>query len=185
MNNTLNNEYSTNFSQESLPTSPDQLLKRLDALEIAYRLHHHEPIFTVAEGEHLKKSIPGLHCRNLFIRDKKETMFLVVAGNDTAVDMKKLQDLLGCGRLSFGSPDRLWQYLGIRPGSVCPFCILNDAGNKVSLILDQAMMRAEIVNYHPLDNAMTISLTPAALLDFFKAIGRDYKIMDLSEAAPA
>lgn len=162
-----------------LPTTPDALLKMLETARITFDLHHHAPIFTVAEGEHLKKTIPGTHCRNLFVRDKKGVMFLVVAANETLIDLKKLQETLGCGRLSFGSPERLWQYLGIRPGSVCPFCIINDKDNQVSLILDAAMMEADIVNYHPLDNAMTIGLKPEALLAFFDLIGRDYRILEL------
>lgn len=164
---------------QELPTRPQDLLKMLETARITYELHHHEPIFTMAEGEHLKKSIPGVHCRNLFVRDKKGTMFLIVVANETKVDLKKLEELLGCGRLSFGSPERLWQHLGIRPGSVCPFCIINDKDKQVSLILDAAMMKADIVNYHPLDNAMSIGLAPADLLAFFGSIGREYRILDL------
>src|SRR5436190_19340607 len=91
-----------------LPTTPAQLLEKLDALEIAYKIYHHAPIFTVEEGAHLKERIPGLHCRNLFLRDKKKAMFLVVAANETAIDLKKLENLIDSARLSFGSADRLW-----------------------------------------------------------------------------
>lgn len=169
----------------ALPTTPEDLLAYLDRLGIAYSLHIHAPIFTVAEGEPLKKAIPGLHCRNLFLRDKKENMFLVVAANETAIDLTKLPVLLGCGRLSFGSPDRLWRHLGIRPGSVCPYTILNDPQHKVRLVLDAAMMRAEIVNYHPLDNAMTIGHSPADLLKFVESTGRVPFVLDLAQTAPA
>lgn len=169
---------------KDLPVSPEQLLMLLDSLNIAYKLHRHEPIFTVEEGLHLKESIPGVHCRNLFVRDKKEDMFLVVAANETRIDMKKLADVLGSGRLSFGSPERLWQYLGIRPGSVCPFCIINDTGKKVRIMLDASMMQAPLVNYHPLDNAMTIGLSPAGLIRFIEHVGQKPEIVDLSPAAP-
>ncbi len=167
-----------------LPTSPQELLERLDALGISYRLFDHAPIFTVAEGEHLKKDIPGVHCRNLFVRDKKKRTFLVVLANETQVDMKKLSDVLECGRLSFGSSERLWEHLGIRPGSVNPFTVINDPEHKVRVILDAQMMAAEIVNYHPNDNAQTIALSPDALEQFFKGIGHPYSIVDLSAAAP-
>jgi Ala-tRNA(Pro) deacylase len=167
-----------------LPTSPDALLLILQQLGVTYQIHHHPPIFTVAEGVHLKQSIPGLHCRNLFVRDKKGVMFLVVVGNDTAVDLKALADRLGCGRLSFGSPDRLWTYLGITPGSVCPFCVINDTGHEVQIVLDAAMMQADTVCYHPLDNAMTIALKPSDLLRFCAHTGHTPKILDLSGAAP-
>ncbi len=167
-----------------LPTSPEQLFEVLRNLKIEYRLYHHEPIFTVAEGEHLKENIPGLHCRNLFLRDKKKRMFLIVAANETAVDLKKAQNLLECDRLSFGSTERLWQYLGIRPGSVCPFCVINDQEKDVEVILDKYMMSADIVCYHPLDNAMTIGLTPEDLIKFIEYTGHKPRVVDLSPAAP-
>ena len=162
-----------------LPTSPQALLARLDSLGIAHKVYRHEPVFTVAESEHLKAHIPGLHCRNLFVRDKKETMFLVVVPNDTQIDLKKLPDLLGCGRLSFGSPDRLWRYLGVRPGSVCPFAIINDKDHDVTIVLDQRMMEADLVCYHPLENNMSITITPAGLLKFIESCGHKPHILGL------
>lgn len=162
-----------------LPTSPDDLFALLERLGISYSLHRHPPIFTVAEGEHLKASIPGVHCRNLFLRDKKKNSFLVVLANETEVDLKALEAKLGCGRLSFGSPERLWETLGIRPGSVCPFTLVNDKSHAVRVVLDECMMKAEIVNYHPLDNSMTIGLTPADLLKFIAHTGHGYDIMTL------
>ncbi|HQX28191.1 MAG TPA: prolyl-tRNA synthetase associated domain-containing protein [Alphaproteobacteria bacterium] len=169
---------------KELPTSPAALLAVLDNLGIAYKLHNHPPIFTVAEGLHLKESIPGLHCRNLFLRDKKEIMYLVVVANDTKVDLKNLEKLLGSARLSFGSPERLWTHLGITPGSVCPFAAINDREHKVTVILDAYMMKAETVCYHPLDNAQTIGLSPDDLLRFFAHTGHSPKILDLSALSP-
>ncbi|MCK5284858.1 MAG: prolyl-tRNA synthetase associated domain-containing protein [Alphaproteobacteria bacterium] len=162
-----------------LPTSPDILLKTLDMLDIDYRIYKHEPIFTVEEGIHLKAEIPGVHCRNLFLRDKKKKMFLVVAANETKINLKTLPDLIGSARLSFGSTERLWMYLGIRPGSVCPFCVMNDKEHAVQVILDASMMKADIVNYHPLDNAQTISLTPDNMLKFFTHTGHKPQIIDI------
>jgi Ala-tRNA(Pro) deacylase len=163
-----------------IPANPDALLKILQEIGVSYQIYNHEPIFTVEQGAPLKVKIPGVHCRNLFVRDKKDRMFLIVAANETMVDLKGLAGILGAGRLSFGSPDRLMQYLGITPGSVCPFCAINDKDHKVEIILDSAMMRAETVCYHPLDNAQTISLTPPDLLKFFAYTGHDPKILDLS-----
>lgn len=177
-------EIQTSPEPEGLPTTPAELLKILENLRISYEIHHHEPIFTVEEGEHLKASIPGIHCRNLFVRDKKEEMFLVVAANETRIDMKKLADVLGCGRLSFGSPDRLWRHLGIRPGSVCPFCIINDKEKRVRIMLDKYMMHGERMNVHPLDNAMTVGLAPADLIRFIEHAGHKPEIVDLTAAAP-
>ncbi|MCD8498150.1 MAG: hypothetical protein LRZ85_08825 [Alphaproteobacteria bacterium] len=98
-----------------LPTSPADLFALLQSLDIVYSLHHHPPIFTVAEGEHLKAAIPGVHCRNLFLRDKKKNSFLVVLANETEVDLKKLEADLGCARLSFGSAERFVGYAGHSP----------------------------------------------------------------------
>ncbi len=167
-----------------LPTSKDQLISVLNDLAIAHKLYEHEPIFTVEEGEHLKKSIPGTHCRNLFLRDKKKKMFLVVAANETQIDLKKLQTVLDCGRLSFGSEDRLWENLGIRQGSVNPFCIINDTDHNVRVILDAHMMAQPLVNYHPMDNAWTIGLSPDDLIRFIEHTNHAAEIVDLSDAAP-
>lgn len=164
---------------EPLPTNPEQLFEILNMLSIPYSLHHHAPIFTVAEGEYLKANIPGIHCRNLFLADKKKIMYLVVVANETVVDLKALEGKLGSGRLSFGSPERLWTYLGICPGSVCPFTLINDKNHHVNLVLDAQMMQAEIVNYHPLDNAMTIGLKPLDLLKFFDYTGHTPRLLDL------
>jgi Ala-tRNA(Pro) deacylase len=173
-----------NINNMPLPTSPEQLLALLDSLDIAYKIYHHPPIFTVEEGEPLKASIPGLHCRNLFLADKKKIMYLVVAANETAIDLKKLPPLIDSGRLSFGSAERLWTYLGIRPGSVCPFTVINDKNHEVSVILDAQMMKADSVCYHPLDNAQTIALSPADLLKFLRHTGHEPRIIDLTPAAP-
>ena len=171
-------------AQDDLPTSAETLLSMLDEFGIDYELYEHEAVFTVAESDHLNSYIPGLHCRNLFVRDKKQNMFLVSAQNDTKVDLKKLSGLLEAGRFSFGSPDRLWQYLGVRPGSVCPYAVVNDAENKVTLILDQSMMEADLVNFHPLENTKTIGTKPQDLVRFAEAIGHNVQVVDLSPAAP-
>lgn len=168
----------------ALPTSAQQLFTILEILGISYRLYHHQPVFTVAESLDIERDMAGAHCRNLFVRDKKETMFLVVAQNETLIDLKKLPDLLGCGRLSFGSAERLWQNLGVRPGSVCPFSIINDKDKAVTIVLDAAMMQNDIVNYHPMENHMTIGLAPADLVRFIKHTGHEPLILDLSPAAP-
>jgi len=110
-----------NKALEPLPTTPEQLFALLDQLSITYKRHDHAPVFTVAESSAINADIAGTHCRNLYVRDKKKKNFLIVAANETDVDLKAVQDRAGAGRFSFGSADRLWQFLGIRPGSVCPF----------------------------------------------------------------
>ena len=169
---------------EPLPTTQDDLFKILQDLDIPYELYHHQPVFTVAESDKVNADIPGTHCRNLFLVDKKKAMYLIVAANATAIDLKKLQNIIDSARLSFGSAGRLWTCLGIKPGSVCPFTVLNDKDQQVSVILDAHMMEQGMVNYHPLDNAMTIGISPADLLKFFNHTGHKPHIVDLTPAAP-
>jgi len=173
-----------NSALEELPTTADALFGILEGLDVPTRLYHHQPVFTVGESLEIERDMPGAHCRNLFVRDKKGTMFLVVAQNETLIDLKKLSDLLGCGRLSFGSPERLWTYLGVRPGSVCPFAIINDKDNAVTIVLDQLMMGADIVNYHPMENHMTIGLKPEDLIKFIRYADHEPLILDLTPAKP-
>lgn len=169
---------------EPLPTPAEDLLAFFEREGIAVALHRHAPVFTVAESTPLKKTIPGLHCRNLFLRDKKDRNYLVVAANETAIDLKKLPDVIGSGRLSFGSAERLWRYLGVRPGSVCPFAIINDRAGDVEIFLDKTMMDADLVCYHPMENHLTVGLTPSDLVRFIELCEHTPHIVDLSAAAP-
>lgn len=167
-----------------LPTSPETVIELFDQLGIPYDLSHHKAVFTVAESEDVDAEIPGTHCRNMFLRDKKKKMFLLSLANETEVDMKKLPDVIGSGRLSFGSPDRLWENLGVRPGSVCPYSVINNTDKNVPLILDAWMMEQERVNFHPLINTMTIGTSPDAIIKFVEHLGHPYHILDLSPAKP-
>jgi Ala-tRNA(Pro) deacylase len=175
---------SPDLLQENMPTSPEALMGQLKALGIAFTLYEHEAVFTVEQANRIDDLIPGTHTRNLFLKDKKGAMFLVTLRHDTKVDLNKLNVLLGAGRFSFGSPERLWQYLGVRPGSVTPFSIINDKAHEVVTVLEKGMMEQDIVNYHPLLNTMTIGLSPEGLLNFLKSVGVEPRIIDLSAAAP-
>ncbi len=164
--------------------SAETLLTMMEAHSHDFTLFHHVPVFTVAEADEVSSQIPGLHTRNLFLRDKKEKMFLVTLSHETPVDLKKLSDFLGVGRFSFGSPERLWTYLGVRPGSVTPLSILNDTNKQVQLILEKHMMDQELVNFHPLENSMTVGMTPRTLLDILEQHGVSSHILDLAPVAP-
>ena len=172
-------------TESPLPTAPETLLARLDALGVAYTLHRHKAVFTVAEAKEVEADIPGLHCRNLFLRDRKKRNFLLTLPDERPVDLKKLPPLIGADKLSFGSAERLWQHLGVRPGSVCPFAVINDPEREVTLCLDRGMMAAETVCYHPLLNTMTVALAPEGLLRFIESCGHSPHIVDLDGAAPA
>ena len=157
---------------------PQQLFARLDQLGIAHRTVEHPPVFTVEEAKALRGNLPGHHIKNLFLRNKKEEMWLVVALEDRAIDLKRLGDVLGAGRLSFGSADRLKRTLGVEPGSVTPLSLVNDEAQAVRLVLDRGMTDGGPVNAHPLVNTMTIALAPADLLRFFEATGHTPRWLD-------
>ena len=153
------------------PATPEELLARLEELGIEATTHRHPPVFTVEEAQEHKGDLPGAHTKNLFLRDKKGVMWLVVALHDREVDLKALAPILGArGRLSFGSRDRLMRYLGVVPGSVTPFAVVNDHGGEVGVALDTGLRGQEIWNAHPLDNAMTTAVTGEDMVRFLRAL---------------
>ena len=158
----------------SEPATPESLLARLDALGIEHATHSHAPVFTVEEAQRLKGDLPGAHTKNLFLRDKKGTMWLVVALYDRDVDLKTLGPQVDArGRLSFGSADRLMRFLGVIPGSVTPFAVINDNGGQVSVALDLGLRDQEVWNAHPLDNAMTTAVRGDDMVRFLSALGHE------------
>jgi Ala-tRNA(Pro) deacylase len=160
--------------------SPQQLFARLEQLGIAQRTVEHPPVFTVEEAKALRGDLPGHHIKNLFLRNKKEEMWLVVALEDRAIDLKRLGDVLGAGRLSFGSAERLKRHLGVEPGSVTPLALINDDSRSVQLALDRGLVdgHGAPVNVHPLVNTMTTALAAADLLRFFEATGHAPRWLD-------
>ncbi len=151
--------------------SPQQLFAKLDALGIAQHTFEHPPVFTVDEAKTLRGNLPGHHIKNLFLRNKKEEMWLVVALEDRAIDLRRLGEILGAGRLSFGSPERLRRHLGVDPGSVTPFALVNDETHVVKLALDRGLTEGGPINAHPLVNTMTTAIAAADLLRLFEATG--------------
>jgi Ala-tRNA(Pro) deacylase len=161
--------------------SPAELFALLDRLGIAYRTVEHPPLFTVEQSRRLRGTIPGGHTKNLFLADKKGALFLIVALEDSSVDLKRLHRRLDAGRFSFGSADLLRRTLGVEPGAVTPFALANDTSQRVSLALDEGLMRHEVLNFHPLDNKMTTSISRADLLKFIEATGHKPRILSLAE----
>jgi Ala-tRNA(Pro) deacylase len=158
--------------------SPQQLFERLDQLGIAHRSVEHPAVFTVEEAKALRGDLPGHHVKNLFLRNKKEEMWLVVALEDRAIDLKRLGETLGAGRLSFGSAERLKRHLGVEPGSVTPLALINDGAGAVRLALDRALGDGAPLNVHPLTNTMTTTMEAAGLLRFFAATGHEPRWLD-------
>lgn len=161
-----------------LPTSPDALLARLTALGIEHVTHSHAPAFTVEESRAHRGDLPGGHCKNLFLKDKKGQHWLVVALEEAPVALNRLDRAIGSARLSFASPERLWEHLGVRPGSVTPFALVNDTGRRVNVVLQQAMLEHDPLHYHPLVNHLTTALAPDGLLRFIRACGHEPRIVD-------
>jgi Ala-tRNA(Pro) deacylase len=158
--------------------NPQQLFARLEQLGIAQRSVEHPAVFTVEQAKALRGDLPGHHIKNLFLRNKKEEMWLVVALEDRAIDLKRLGEALGAGRLSFGSAERLKRHLGVEPGSVTPLALINDASRSVQLALDRGLIGSEPVNVHPLVNTMTTALAAPDLLRFFAATGHQPRWLD-------
>lgn len=158
--------------------TPQQLFARLDALGLAHRSVEHAPVFTVEQAKAHRGALPGHHIKNLFLRNKKEEMWLVVALEDRAIDLKRLGDVLGAGRLSFGSADRLRRTLGVEPGSVTPFAVVNDIDHRVTLVLDRALADGGPVNAHPLTNTQTTAISFTDLERFFAATGHGIRWLD-------
>jgi Ala-tRNA(Pro) deacylase len=163
-----------------MPATPDDLFRRLESLSIRTRTHHHPPLHTVEESRALRGAIPGGHTKNLFLKDKKGALFLIVAEEDAVIDLKTLHTRLGAGRFSFGSADLMRAVLGVEPGAVTAFAPLNDADGQVSVILDRALTRHETVNCHPLVNTMTTSIATADLIRFLESTGHSPRIEAVS-----
>lgn len=164
------------------PAAPADLFALFASLGIVVRTFEHRPVFTVAESEAIKSDIPGGHSKNLFVKDRKGRLYLVVAHAETRIDLKRLGEALQVsGRLSFGSADLLREVLGVEPGSVTPFAVVNDRGGQVSVIIDERLMRHEPVNFHPLVNTATTGIARADLVRFLEATGHAPRILPLPE----
>ena len=161
------------------------LFEKLDGLGIETRTHRHRPVFTVEESQDLRGELPGAHFKSLFFKDKKGDLWLVVMIEDRKLDLKALAPLIGAARLSFGSAERLAKHLGVIPGAVTPFALINDPEAAVRLVVDAAMMDAEIANFHPLANDATTAIVPADLLRFAEATGHIPAVIDLAPATVA
>lgn len=172
--------YRGQLADGSPPAGPDALFARLEALGIGVTTHHHEAVFTVEEARVVRGDIPGGRSKNLFLRDKKGQMVLFSAPAEVAVDLKRLAELIGArGRLSFGSDERLMKYLGVLPGAVSPFAIINDTGRAVRVVLERRLLEAEPLNFHPLDNTMTTSIAAQDALRFLEAEDHPAQIVRL------
>jgi Ala-tRNA(Pro) deacylase len=157
----------------------------LEKLGIKARTVEHPPLFTVEESRALRGEIAGGHTKNLFLKDKKDQVFLVVAEEDAGIDMKSLHKRIGSGRLSFGKPELLAELLGVVPGSVTPFGAINDGAGRVAVILDDGLMRHDRLNFHPLENTATTTIARDDLLAFLRHTGHEPRILPLADPETA
>ena len=159
-----------------MPVTPDDLFAFLDRLSIPHKTTTHAPLFTVEQSQALRGTIPGGHTKNLFLKDKKDTVFLVTAPEDGRVDLKTLHHKLGASRFSFGSAELMRELLGVEPGAVTAFGVINDTARRVNVVLDAGLMQNAIINCHPLVNTMTTTIARDDLVTFLEATGHPPRI---------
>lgn len=164
-----------------MPKTRADLMSFLDKLGISTITTDHEPVFTVEQAQRVHGDIAGGHCKNLFCKDEKGVLWLIVALEDAKIDLKAAKDKIGSRRLTFGKPELLMEILGIEPGSVTPFSLINDTTVKTNVILDAAMMQLDQLNFHPLKNDATTTISSADLLTFINACGHAPRIVVVSE----
>ena len=167
-----------------MPATPDDLFAFLDKLGIAHKTVTHPPLFTVEQSRALRGKIAGGHTKNLFLKDKKGTLVLLSALEDTAIDLKSLHRVLGAqGRFSFGSAELLRATLGVEPGAVTPLAAMNDREQKVNVVLEATLMECAIINSHPLVNTMTTSIAAVDLVKFLEATGHPPRVVAFAPVA--
>lgn len=156
------------------------LFQRLAELGIPTTTTDHPPVFSVGESEAIYAQIPGGHTKNLFLKDAKDQLFLVIAHHDTQVDLKALPKAIGSARLSFGRAELLEEVLGVKPGSVTGFAVMADPALRVKVVFDAALMAFETINLHPMENTATTSIARDDLLRFIRATGHEPQITALA-----
>jgi Ala-tRNA(Pro) deacylase len=169
-----------------MPATPEDLFALLDRLSIMHETQHHPAVFTVEESKTLRGKLPGAHVKNLFLKDKKGRFFLITALENSAIDLKTIhQEIGGQGRVSFGSAEQLMERLGVEPGSVTPFALINDHAHAVTFILDGRLMGFDRINAHPLRNTMTTGVSRDDLFRFFAETGHAPMIIPFPVQEPA
>ena len=162
----------------SMPATPADLYAFLDAHGVEHRTLEHEAVFRVEEGHEIKAALPGGHTKNLFLKDAKDQVWLICALGETRVDLKRLPPVIGAARLSFGSETLLLEVLGVRPGSVTLFALINDQARRVKLVLDAALLEPEPINFHPLTNTATTAISQEGLKRFLEVLNLHPAVVD-------
>lgn len=166
-------------SPKGAPFDPPRLLALLAGLGIEARTVHHEPVRTVSEARVATRHVPGCHCKNLFLEDRTGAAWLVVLPAERTLDLRVLAEALGARRLSFANAPKLQEALGLAPGSVSPFGVVNDGAGKVRVVLDRDLLARPALKFHPLANTWTTVITPEGLLRFLEKTGHPPLLVDL------
>jgi Ala-tRNA(Pro) deacylase len=153
-----------------------------DAHGVDHATLEHPALFRVGEGEDFKQALPGAHTKNLFLKDSRGQLWLISAEQEARIDLKRLPGVIGSGRLSFGSAALLEATLGVTPGSVTAFALINDQARQVRFVLDAALHAAGQVNFHPLVNTATTTISQAGLRAFLRALDIVPLIVDFAGA---
>jgi Ala-tRNA(Pro) deacylase len=164
------------------PKTAEDLFRFLDSLDIRHITKNHDPVFTVAESQGLRDEIPGGHTKNLFVKDKKDQFFVLTVEERATVDLKTVHKVIGASsRVSFGNPEKMMEYLGVVPGSVTVFGAFNDTGGKVTFVLDEDLMKHDVINGHPLSNDATTSIGRDDLIRFLQATGHRALVLKVTD----
>ncbi len=167
----------------SLAERQNILFAFLDAHAIAHETARHRPVFTVTDGQDIKARLPGGHTKNLFLKDRAGQLWLICAIAETEIRLNHTHRVIGAERLSFGPPEVMRTALGVTPGSVTLFALINDPGHAVRVVLDQALFLHEQVNFHPLSNDATTTVSRDGLIAFLRALGRNPLVIDFHALA--
>ena len=155
------------------------LLEILSAKALDFQIHDHDPLYTVEESEKLRGEIKGAHTKNLFLKNKKNNFFLLSCDENAKVDLKRFSKSIEAKNLSFANSEYLEKLMGIKPGSVSPYALLNDNNNVVEFYLDETLFKSDTINFHPLINTTTISLKTSVFVDFIIEKGKKINIFSL------
>lgn len=164
--------------KNAMISNESELYTYFDELGITYTTKRHPALYTVEEGRALKTSMPGGHTKNLFMKDKDETIVLISAHAESVLPLNKLHKQIGTRRLSFASPELMKEILGVTPGSVTAFALVNDLRKRVKFVVDKTLMEYEILNFHPLDNTATTAISRTDFTRFIEATGHSIQIVD-------